>query len=310
LAGDPVFVTGGAGFVGSALSRALLEQGHEVTVFDDLSAGHRDLLTKAPGLRFVQGDVRDSRGLERALREARPRRVFHLAALHYIPQCNAEPVEAVKINVAGTRHLLAACRRTPPEAVFVASTAAVYPAEGSPFSEDAPVEPIDIYGHTKAMAEELTRLFHLETGITSVMGRLFNVFGPNDSNPHLIPDVIAQARAGASTLELGNLTPVRDYIYVDDVVSGILAASHAAVGRQVFNVGTGKGQSVKDVVDAVAEAVGRPLRIVQAEGRMRKVERQELVADARRLTALTGWSARVDFRTGIAALVTARTGDP
>ena len=235
--------------------------------------------------------------------EARPRRVFHLAALHYIPECDAHPVETVEINVSGTRNLLLACRLARPERVFVTSTAAVYPREGGPFREDMPVGAIDIYGHTKAMSEELARLFHRETGVPTVVGRLFNVFGPNDTNPHLIPDVIAQVRGGASTLELGNLTPVRDYVHVLDAVAGILAAADASPGYEVFNVGTGRGQSVKDVVDAVAAALDRPLRIVQAEGRVRKVERQELVADVSRLADRASWRARVEFKAGIATLV-------
>jgi UDP-glucose 4-epimerase len=165
------------------------------------------------------------------------------------------------------------------------------------------VDPIDIYGHTKAISEELARLFHHDTGVPTVVGRLFNVFGPNDTNPHLVPDVIAQVRAGAATLELGNLTPVRDYVHVDDAVAGILAATSSPSPLDVFNIGTGKGESVKDVVDAVAAALDRPLKIVQAAARVRKVERQELVADASHLTDVTSWRPRVAFRDGIAALV-------
>lgn len=303
MAGDSVFVTGGAGFVGSALCRSLAREGHEVTAFDSLRAGRASLLADAPGVRLVAGDVRDGGALSRVMAEARPRRVFHLAALHYIPQCNAEPVETVEVNVAGTRNLLRACRLVRPERVFITSTAAVYPRDGGPFREDVEVDPIDIYGHTKAISEELARLFHHDTGVPTVVGRLFNVFGPNDTNPHLVPDVIAQVRAGAATLELGNLTPVRDYVHVDDAVAGILAATSSPSPLDVFNIGTGKGESVKDVVDAVAAALDRPLKIVQAAARVRKVERQELVADASHLTDVTSWRPRVAFRDGIAALV-------
>jgi UDP-glucose 4-epimerase len=303
MAGESILVTGGAGFIGSALCRALLRDGHEVAVFDDLSVGRRELLPTAASLRLVEGDVRDASAVERVVREARPRRIFHLAAVHFIPHCNAHPVATVEVNVGGTRNLLSACRQFPPASFFLASTAAVYPAEGSPFPEERPVGPIDIYGHTKAIGEELARLFHRETGIRTVVGRLFNVFGPNDTNRHLIPDVIAQVRGGADTIELGNLTPVRDYVHLEDAVSGILAAAGAAGGFSVFNVGTGRGESVRDVVAAAAAAVGRALTIAQAPERLRKVERQELVANFTRLSRETGWRPRVEFARGIAALV-------
>jgi UDP-glucose 4-epimerase len=309
MAGEKVLVTGGAGFIGSALCRALLERGHEVVALDDLSVGSPERVPA--GGRLVRGDVRDAAAVERLLRELRPRRVFHLAALHYIPDCNARPVDTLDINVGGTRVLLEACRREPPASVFVASTAAVYPPAGSPFREDAPMGPIDMYGHSKAMAEDLARLFQRETGAHTVIGRLFNVFGPCDSNPHLIPAVLAQVRSGRETLELGNLDPVRDYVHVDDVVAGILAASSAAAPRlTVYNVGSGRGHSVREVVAVVEKAVGHPLRVVQTADRLRAVERQELVGDVTKLSHDTGWRPRVDFARAMAALLASEDASP
>ena len=303
---DTTLVTGGAGFIGSALCRALAGLGHEVAALDDLSVGRRELL---PGqdCRLLEVDVRDAETLRRAVKVLRPRRVFHLAALHYIPHCNADPVRTVEINVNGTRNLLVACRESEVETVFLASTAAVYPAQGSPFAEEMPAGPIDIYGHSKLMAEDLARLFHVETGRPTAVGRLFNAFGPHDSNPHVIPDVVAQVKGGADSLELGNLDPVRDYVHVDDVVSGILAAAEAVRTAEpwaVFNIGSGQGQSVRQVVAAVETALGRPLRIVQVPSRLRRVERDALVADVTRLTRQTGWRPQVEFARGIASLVT------
>jgi UDP-glucose 4-epimerase len=304
MAGEAVLVTGGAGFIGSALCRALLQGGHEVVVFDNLSMGRRELLPAHGGCRIVEGDVREAAAVERLVTEVRPGRVFHLAAIHYIPYCNAHPVDTMDVNVTGTRNLLNACRRLPPRLFFLASTAAVYPAEGSPFRETSPVGPIDVYGRTKALAEDVAQLFLQETGIPTVAGRLFNAFGPNDTNPHLIPDVLAQVRRGADVLELGNLEPVRDYVHVDDVVAGILAAAEAATkGFDVFNIGSGRGQSVRQVVAAVESALGRPLRILQAPDRLRKVERQELVSDVTKLREASGWRPQVEFARGIAALV-------
>jgi UDP-glucose 4-epimerase len=302
MPGDKTLVTGGAGFIGSALCRTLCQRGHEVVAFDDLSVGSPARVPE--GARLVRGDVRDAAAVGRLLLELRPRRVFHLAALHYIPDCDARPVDTVGINVGGTRVLLEACRRHPPESVFVASTAAVYPAAGSPFREETAVGPIDIYGHSKAMAEDLARLYHRETGVRTVVGRLFNVFGPHDANPHLIPAVLAQVRSGQDVLELGNLDPVRDYVHVDDVASGILAAEGAGGAElAVYNIGSGQGRSVREVVAAVQDAAGRRLSVVQATERQRAVERQDLVGDIRKLSQATGWMPRADFAREMAALL-------
>ena len=301
---EAVLVTGGAGFIGSALCHALLRRGHPVVVFDDLSAGRRELLPAQAGCRLVQGDLRDTAAIERVVRDLRPRRIFHLAALHYIPHCNARPLDTVEINVNATRNLLGVCRGLPLDSFFLASTAAVYPVAGSPFLEETPVGPIDIYGHSKAMAEDLARLYHRETRVPTVVGRFSNAFGPNETNPHLIPDVLAQLRSGGDTLALGNLEPVRDYVQVDDLVAGILAAERAADAFEVFNIGSGRGHSVRQVVAAFESALGRSLRVVQAPDRLRGVDRQELVLDVTKLARETGWRPRIDLARGIAALVT------
>jgi UDP-glucose 4-epimerase len=294
-------VTGGAGFIGSRLVRSLADAGRRVVVLDNLSFGRQDLVD--PRAELVRLDLRDGAAVLALLRTRRPRRVFHLGALHFIPYCNANPVEAVEVNVNGTRNLLDACRAAAPEALFFASTAAVYPLEGGPFSEAVRPAPVDIYGHTKLVGEELSRLFALETGVATRVGRFFNAFGPDDTNPHLIPAIAEQLAAGAAAVELGNLEPVRDYIHVSDVAAAVLR-SIAVEGEpfMIWNVGTGRGLSVREVVGGFAAALGRPLEIRQEASRIRPVERPELVADVARLEGL-GWRPRTRFEEGLRELV-------
>ncbi|HVO12190.1 MAG TPA: NAD-dependent epimerase/dehydratase family protein [Vicinamibacteria bacterium] len=307
MASETVLVTGGAGLIGAALCRRVCRNGHQVVALDDLSVGNAERLPAA--VRLVRGDVRDAGLLHRLLLELRPRRVFHLAALHFIPECNARPVDTLDINVGGTRNLLEGCQRVRPRSVFVASTAAVYPVAGSPFSEETPVGPIDIYGHSKAMAEDLARLFHRDTGVRTVVGRLFNVIGPDDPNPHLVPAVVSQVRSGRAVLEIGNLEPVRDYVHVDDVVAGILAAEGGAAAEWVvYNIGSGCGRSVRQVLAAAQAAAARPIEIVQTAERRRAVERQELVGEIAKLSRDTAWTPRVPFEAAIAALVWGEAG--
>jgi UDP-glucose 4-epimerase len=296
-------VTGGAGFIGSALCRALVAQGTRVVAYDNLRFGRRDMLPADPLCALVEGDVRDGAAVRRLLHEVAPRAICHLAALHFIPYCNAHPEEAMDVNVDGTRSVLEACREVRPERLLFASTAAVYPAEGSPFVEEQPAGPIDIYGTTKLMGEELVRRFAVETAVPTVIARLFNAFGPQDTNPHLIPDVVDQLRGG-DTLRLGNLEPVRDYVHLEDLAAALVGLlERPGDGCDVFNVGSGEGRSVRDVVEAFQAALGRPLTVVQDPQRVRKVERAELVADVGRLRRATGWQPRVGFQEGVRRLV-------
>jgi len=303
-------VTGGAGFIGSALCRALVARGTRVIAYDNLRFGSRDLLPDDPRCDFVQGDVRDAAALRRVLQDGRVRAVCHLAALHFIPYCIAHPEEATDVNVNGTRQVLDACRLARPEVLLFASTAAVYPAEEGPFAEEHAPGPIDVYGATKLMGEDLAHAFALETGVSTVIARLFNAFGPRDTNPHLIPDVLAQLGEG-DTVRLGNLEPVRDYVHLDDLAAALIELlDMRRKGCAVFNVGSGEGRSVREVLAAFEAAIGRPLRVMQDPDRVRRVERPRLVADAGKLRE-TGWRPRVGFDEGIrrlAAGLRARAG--
>jgi UDP-glucose 4-epimerase len=300
---EAILVTGGAGFIGSALCRAFLDAGRRVVVFDNLSFGKRAHLPDHKALHFVEGDLRDAAAVRRLIQEHAPQVVCHLAALHFIPYCNAHPEETIEVNVAGTRALLDACRETRPARLVFASTAAVYPAAGSPFAEDHPTGPMDIYGASKLIGEELCRLFCLETGVSTGLARFFNAFGPNETNPHLIPDILAQLAEG-DALRLGNLDPLRDYVHVDDLAAGVVAlAARRGPGVEIFNIGSGEGRSVRDVVAACETALGRPLNLSQNPARIRPVDRAELVADTRKLQRETGWRAQVPFAEGMRRLL-------
>src|SRR5207248_180670 len=151
-----------AGFIGSALTRRLLEAKASITVFDNFSFGSRKNIWK--GFRVIQGDLRKIKNLNHAFRE-RYDVVFHLAALHFIPYCNEHPLEAVSVNIEGTLLLLDALKRTPPGRLFFASTAAVYDTTSVFHREDEIPSPMDIYGVCKHAGEHLVQEFHRETGV-------------------------------------------------------------------------------------------------------------------------------------------------
>lgn len=299
-----VLITGGAGFIGSALGAYLGEQGHTVTVLDNLSFGRRDL-ARVPDERFHAVDIRDRDAVLRAVRAADPQWVLHLAAIHFIPYCNAHPIEATEINVMGTVHVLDACAATASvKQVFVASTAAVYPVADGAMSEGHVTGPMDIYGITKLATEKLANEFHLRTRIPTITGRFFNAFGPNETNPHLFPEIQKQVRAGHRELKLGNLDPKRDYIHTSDMASAMLSLLRAGItGHEVFNIGRGIEYSVREIVEAFERQLGEKLTITTDPSRVRKVERMHLLADVSKLKRATGWEPQRGIDEGVRTLL-------
>lgn len=302
-----VLITGGAGFIGSALSAQLQEAGHEVFVLDDLSFGKR-ALAGVPDARFFQVDIRHRDAVQQVMDATRPNWVLHLAAVHFIPYCNQHPAEAADININGTINVLdTAGSKGSLEQVFVASTAAVYPVAEGALGEEHPVGPLDIYGTTKLATEKIASEFHLRSRIPVVVGRFFNAFGPNETNPHLFPEIQRQVLAGARTLKLGNLDPKRDYIHTADMGRAMSALLDKGLqGFEVFNIGRGTEYSVREVVEAFQRQLGEELRIEVDPARVRKVERPHLLADVRKLKQATGWEPQWSIDAGVATLLQGR----
>lgn len=293
-------VTGGAGFIGHHLCAALAADDVEVHVVDDLSAGRLELLEGIPNLHFVQLDVREQHKLAALLDQVRPNWVFHLAALHFIPACNRDRVRTLSINTLGTASLLEAVRSCPSvKRVVFASTAAVYPPDSSHSAESDPAGPDDIYGQTKLFAESLIQRFSRETSISALILRLFNVYGPGETNAHVIPEILEQARM-SDTVQLGNLTPRRDYIYVEDVVEAFMRAVQSDAGLpEILNIGTGSAHSVADLVAAAGRVLERPLRPVCDPEKVRPIDRPILRADISVAKSTMGWAPRYDLEAGL-----------
>lgn len=244
-------------------------------------------------------------GLGQLMASCQPQVVFHLAALHYIPDCDADPARCLRVNVDGTRAVLdAAAAPGRPVPVVLASSAAVYAPAGQPHREDDPLGPVDVYGHSKRWAEELACGFARRPGAGVGIARLFNVFGPGETNPHFIPSVICQAQA-AGPVRLGNLSSRRDYVFVDDAADALAALGrYCQAGRSVtVNVGTGRCYSGYEILRALADL---PAARVSPEpdadpGRIRPVDRPVLQASNDRACRALGWAPRTSLRSGLQA---------
>ena len=299
-----VIITGGAGFIGSAVSAALQTCGHDIYVIDNLSFGRRELLA-IPDSHFFEVDILDRAELSRVVSQIEPDWIIHLAAIHFIPYCNEHPVAAAQVNIQGTINLLAAAKNVPNlEKVFFASTAAVYPICDDAISETHPTAPLDIYGLSKLTGEHLMNEFHLQTAIPTIVCRFFNAFGPNETNAHVIPEIQRQLAAGSRTIELGNLEPKRDFIHTTDMASAIVKLLAAFDrGIEIFNLGRGIEYSVTELVEAFEQELGEKIAIKVDPARVRKVERMHLLADISKLKNFIDWEPKISLNQGISTLI-------
>jgi UDP-glucose 4-epimerase len=299
-----ILVTGGAGFIGSAIVPKLQNENHDVFVFDNLSFGNRAFIDVVDN-HFCLGDIRDADAVSKAILAIMPDIMIHLAAVHFIPYCNEHPFESSDINIRGTMNVLQAAKKVKNlTKVIFASTAAVYPISDKSVAENDEVRPLDIYGLSKLAGEQLMQKFFLETKIDTICCRFFNAFGPNETNPHLIPEIEKQIREGNRKIALGNLTPKRDFIHTHDMANAMFALIKLEnVGFDTFNLGRGIEYAVTEVVAEFERVLNEKIDIEVDPARVRKVERMHLLADVSKLKEKTGWEPKWSLNDGIKDLV-------
>lgn len=301
---ERVLVTGGAGFIGSTLIRDLQKLGCDIFVLDNLSIGKREYANVRDD-RFFSLDILDFPSVADCARTILPTWVIHLAGIHFIPYCNSHPFGSSSINLQGTLNVLDALRVLDSvRRVFFASTAAVYADSETAVSEVSPTVPLDIYGLTKFVGERLVHEFHLATGVPCVIGRLFNAYGPRETNAHLIPEILRQVLEGSRRIELGNIATRRDYIHTSDMVRAIIKLMVAQdTGMDVFNIGSGHSYTAREIVQCFERATNCSLAITVASDRVRKQDRAILQADIEKIRRATDWNPEMNLQEGIDALV-------
>ncbi len=297
-------MTGGAGFIGSHLVDLLLDGGARVLVVDDFSLGRPEHLEGAAAtgrLTVLDADIR-SEGELRPVADFAPDAVFHMAALHFIPYCNAHPQQALDINVLGLDAVIRAVRLAPLRAFVFPSSGAIYGFGDARRPETALSRPDEIYGISKWMGEHVMARFHADRPeVRTVVARLFNTYGPRETNPHVLPAVMAAMRAG-QPIGLGNLWPQRDLIFVTDTARAVVATA-AGSGFDVFNIGTGVGTTIAEMLATIEAIRGEPLD-VREEPERRRADDGHLIADPDRLMAATGWRPEYDLKAGLSELLT------
>lgn len=294
-----VLITGGAGFIGAALANRLVAEGHHVRVLDDLSAGDPARLDRR--VVFTRGDVRDVPKLWTLLQGISC--VYHLAARVSVPESVLYPREYNDVNVGGTVALMQAARDAGVGRVVFASSGAVYGDQTTqPVSETAWPHPRSPYAVSKLASELYVNTLGELYGIETVSLRIFNAYGAGQFVPAahapVIPFFLKQALSGGSVIVFGTGQQTRDFVYIDDVVDALVAASEAiGVNRQVINVGSGQETSVRVLVDLIADAIGREVHSLHSQADTGGVSR--LVADLARARAFLGYAPKVDVRAGL-----------
>jgi UDP-glucose 4-epimerase len=297
-------VTGGAGFIGSNLVDALLDAGHEAVVVDDFSSGREANLEGAlsRGAVVHRGDIRDAERMAEIFAAEAPESVFHLAAQVDVRVSVADPAYDALTNVGGTINLLEAARKAGVKRfVFSSTGGAIYgEIDVIPTPETVQPQPMAPYGTSKYCAEQYLALFQRLYGLPSVAMRFGNVYGPRQ-DPHGEAGVIAifcgRLRKGERPTVYGTGTQTRDYIYVGDVVSGLLAAA-ASDETDPINIGTEEETTVLELVEMLAEISGDSSFQAQlADARLGEIDRSCL--DVGRARDALGWTSQVPIREGL-----------
>jgi UDP-glucose 4-epimerase len=294
-----IFVTGGAGYIGSICAELMLNEGHVITIFDNLSEGHR--AAADPRAQFVEGDLQDQQSIESALVKTHPDAVMHFAANALVGESMQNPSKYFRNNIANGLNLLDAMVASGVRRFVFSSSCAIFgPPERVPIDETMPMRPINPYGESKLAFEKILRWYDQIHGMRFVSLRYFNAAGASEKfgedhrcETHLVPNVLKVALGQKPAVEIYGAdyetpdgTCIRDYIHILD-----LARAHIlALGprkSEFYNLGTGGGSSVREVIDSCRRITGRKIDI--AEKPRRPGDPPRLIASSEKIRRELGW---------------------
>lgn len=301
-----ILVTGGAGYIGSATAEALLKAGHSVTVFDSLSSGHRAAVPA--GATFIHANLADTEKVKLVLAENKFDAIMHFAAFIEAGESMKEPGRFFENNYVNSLRLMEQAVRSGVKRFVFSSTAAVYKSSDEPLTEDSPLGPSNVYGQTKLMTEQALEWYGKIHGLHYAALRYFNACGAlpgrgeaHQPESHLIPRVLSvplgkldKVNVNGTDYPTPDGTCIRDYIHLADLVSAHLVALDALGGRErlVYNLGSGHGYSVKEVIETARAVTEHDIPVV--ESARREGDPARLVASPEKIRRELGWTPKHD----------------
>jgi UDP-glucose 4-epimerase len=294
-----IFVVGGAGYIGSICAEVLLDEGHDVVIFDNLSEGHRQAIDARAN--FIRGDLDDRPTIQGALSNSQPDAVMHFAASALVSESMTNPSKYFRNNIANGLNLLDAMAASQVKRIVFSSTCAIFrPPGDQPINEDLAKEPINPYGESKLAFEKILHWYDQIHGIKFVSLRYFNAAGASAHfgehhrhETHLIPNVLKVALGQKESVEVYGTdyetpdgTCIRDYIHIIDLAQAHILALNAPKS-EFYNLGTGGGSSVRQVIDVAQKVTGRSLNVVERSRRPGDPPR--LIAASKKIKRELGW---------------------
>jgi len=275
-----ILITGDKGFIGTKLGPYLAALGHTVFCLSDYLSDVRDLARSSRALAAVEVD-----------------HVIHLAAKVGVKRSWEDPREYYAVNVDGTQQILDFCHHRDSSLTYL-SAFAYDPAGQDPFTEECGIKPSSPYSHSKWLGEELCRFYQEKFDLQCTILRPFNLFGPGQKLEFLIPEIVRQAEASGDWIELRGITPVRDYLFIEDLMSLIERVVEDTTSGMIFNAGTGIGHSVEEVVQVIQWIWGTN-KGVKDNGSERLFEVDSAIADITRVRTTLGWEPKYTLAEGL-----------
>jgi nucleoside-diphosphate-sugar epimerase len=297
-----VMVAGGAGFVGSAIVRELLRKGSIVICYDNYLHGHPTHVAGLSGpLSVIHGDVRDDWSLFKVLRDHHVEYVIDCVGDTFVPTAYIMPQRFFDINVGSTLHLLKAVQALSLKRILYVSSTEVYgDTVDAKCTEDTRLNPINTYAVSKAAADRLCHTYYLEHGVPVVIARIFNCYGPRETEPYVIPDIISQLHRGRR-VTLGNVNAERDFTFVHDTANALISVLASDVPNgEAINVGSDTVYAVEWLARRLAEIMQvESLEIVSDSARLRRRDVERFRCDNTKLVKYTNWHPTVEIDEGL-----------
>ena len=309
--GSRILVTGGAGFIGSEVVRQLCELEAEVTVLDNFSSGKMEYIKKFDDIKVVEGDICDGEVVSKALKDQEM--VIHLAALPFIPDCYYHPEEFFKVNAMGSVNIMRKSiqSETVEKFIHVSSSEVYGTARYVPMDEEHLTLPHSTYAVSKLAADRAVFTMHKEHGFPAVIIRPFNSYGPNVTQPYIIPEIALQLLSANDCVQLGNVEVSRDFTYVTDTARGIIMAltNKNAVGETI-NLGSGREVKIRDLVFLMAKLLGKQVKIERDPTRLRPFDVERLLCDYTKARKILEWEPKVSLEEGLRKTIEWITNNP